>query len=116
MLYYRWGTIEVDLNDFRAGTHVGFFDVLGRDGALRLHLTNAKSPVRYLTDSQTLVFLSKIRNAIFKRNKATWSDTYARLDPNEFFKENHNRQIATRELGLGGSLKDFLEYLELLSD
>ena len=56
------GTIEVELNGLRAAGKI--FDVLGCDGALRLHLPNTKSTLRYLDHSETLI-LSEIRKAIF---------------------------------------------------
>ena len=72
--------------------------------------------MRYLADSQTLAPLAKIRNAILSRNRATWANTDTRLDTNEFFKRHTDRLIATHEMGRNNALKDFREYLEMLSE
>ena len=88
VVYNRWCTIETDLNDLRSANKIS--DILGRGSKLRLNLTNSKSPVRYLVDSQTVSFLTKIRNALLKRNKK-WPNNDTRLGHNEFSKENTDR-------------------------
>ena len=53
MAYCRRNAIEVYLNEPRCTNKI--FDVLGRGGDAHLHLADAKSQIRYLADSQTLV-------------------------------------------------------------
>ena len=60
--YYRWGTIETDINDLRLPNKI--FDILRRDGNLHLNLASTKYQVRYLVDSPTLVFLTHIRSGV----------------------------------------------------
>ena len=79
-----------------------FLDVLGRDGAFRLHLPSTKPPIHYLVDPQTLISLSKMGNGILNRNQATWTNTDTRASPKEFYEPTHNQQIAIREIGCGG--------------
>ena len=43
LVYSRWSTIEVDLNDLNRSTNK-ILDVLGCDAELRLHITNTKFP------------------------------------------------------------------------
>ena len=64
------------------------FYILYCDGPIRLHLENTKVQVRYLVDSETLVFLKKIRMGILSRNKTTWWKTDTLIDPNARFKQN----------------------------
>ena len=69
---------------------------------------------------KTLVFLTKIRNVALRKNRTKWKNTDTQLPPNEFLKNDIIRQIAIHELvvvdGGGVALKDFLEYLEMVSE
>ena len=107
LVLFRRNSIVVDLNDLRSPNKI--FDVLGRDGALHLQLTNTKSHLRYLVGHRTLVCLAEIRNEILPLNTTTWASTGNRLDHNAFFAENLNRQIATIELGGVMRLKTFVD-------
>ena len=62
LVYYRRRTIDTDLNDHRPANRI--FDILGCDGTSHLHFPNAKSNVRYLSGSGTLVCLRRIPNEI----------------------------------------------------
>ena len=76
----------LNLNDLMSADNIA--DALGCDGALHLHLTDKRSPMKYLVAFQALVFLTQIRNGILQTNKTTWASTDTRLGPNVFFKEN----------------------------
>ena len=65
LVYIRGNSVEIDIDDLRTSNMI--FEVLGCDGALRLHLAKTKLPIRYLADPQTLVFLAQIRNDIFTK-------------------------------------------------
>ena len=86
-------------------------EVVGRNGELQLHLPSAKSPMRYLVDSHTLICLSEMRNVTSNRNKTTWSNTDTRLNPEEFYEPCLNHQISIRELGGVSGINDFMEHL-----
>ena len=64
LVRFRGSYFEVDLGDMRPANSV--FGTIGRDGALTLHIPSTKSPVHYLADSKTLVFLTKIRNGYLR--------------------------------------------------
>ena len=89
--------MEVDLEDMRSANRI--LAVIRRGWALQLNLPIAKSPLRYLVDSQTLIFASEMRNVILDRNKTTWSNKDATLSPKEFYEPDINRRIAIREIG-----------------
>ena len=75
-------------------------DAIGCDGALRLHLSSAEFPIRYLVYPQALIFFChEVRNRISNRNKTTRPNTDARLNSEEFYEPGLNRQISNRELG-----------------
>ena len=57
LVHFRGAYLEVSLGDMRSTDKI--LEVLGRDGTLQLHLANAKFPLRYLVDSQTLIFFRK---------------------------------------------------------
>ena len=82
---------------------------------LCIYIAQIKIQFFYLSGSQTLVFLTKIRNGIPSINRATWANADARLGPNEFVKPNTNQKIAIHESGGFGGLGDFLGYLGTLS-
>ena len=111
--YYRGNTIEVDLNDHMSTGEI--FDALDCDGELHLHLTDKKFPIRYSIDAQSLVFGENTKRD-FAENKTMRANTDNRLCHNLFFKENLNHKIAHSELGGGGDLKQFLEYMEMAPD
>ena len=113
LVYFRGGSIEVDLNGPLSGNKIS--DVLGWGATFRLHLTNRKSPSRYLVGSQTLVSWLKCEACFKNATRRLLAHTDTRVNPNDFFKANLNRQIAIGVLGRGDPLKDFLEYSETLS-
>ena len=90
----RWKSIK---NDLRPESQIS--DVLGCGGTSHLQLENTKFPMCYLADSQTVVFLTKIRKGILQNKQTPWANTETRLGPNVFLKEELNRQIAPGELG-----------------
>ena len=94
--------MEADIADMRPANRL--FAILGRDWALQLHAPSTKYPIHYLVDSQSLIFLSEMRNGILNRNPTTWDNADARLAPKAFYEPTLNRQIDIRELGGGGSL------------
>ena len=55
LVYFMRSAIRVDLNDLRPTGAI--FDVVGFDGELHCRLRNTKSPIRYLSDSRSLIFL-----------------------------------------------------------
>ena len=96
------------LDDTRSANRI--LNVIGCDGTLQLHFPSAKSPLRYLVDSQTLVSMSKMRNVIPNRNITTWFNTDARLTPKTVYEPGINRKIAIRELGVV-AFNDFIGHL-----
>ena len=101
LVHFRGAYLEVSLDDMKSTDRI--LDVLGCDGTLQLHLANTKFPLHYLVDSQTLIFLSKARNEILKRNNITWANTDTRLSVRDFYEDDLNQQIAIDELGGGTS-------------
>ena len=102
LVHFRgWGgsIYGVDLEDMRSANRL--LEAIGCDVALQLHLPIARSPIRYLVEAQTLIFLSKMMNGISNRNKTKWSIAGARLTPEEFYEPGINREISIRELGRG---------------
>ena len=108
LVHFRGAYLEVSLDDMKSTDRI--LDVLGRDGTLQLHLANTKFPLRYLVGSQTLIFLSKARNEILKRNPITWTTTDTRLSVRDFYENDLNQQIAINELG-GQAFRDFLDHI-----
>ena len=86
-------------------------EAIGCGGESQLHLPSATSPIRYLSDSQTLIALSKMSNGISNRNKTTRPNTDARLNSDEFYEPGLNRQISIREMGRVDAFNDFAEHL-----
>ena len=97
LVLFRGSYVEVDLRGMRATNRK--LGAIASNGALRLHLPSAKSPLHYLVDSQTLIFLSGMGNGISNRNKTTWPTAEARVTPREFYAPGLNQQIAIYELG-----------------
>ena len=97
----RWPYIEVDLDDMLSANML--FGIIGRDGALQLHLPSAKSPIHYAEVSQTPISLSKMGNSILNRNQTRWGDTDARLIPKAFREPARNCQTDIREMLGGGA-------------
>ena len=62
-------------------------------------------------DSQTLIFLSKVRNEIPQWNPVTWTSTDTRLPIRDFYENDLNQQIAINELGGGQAYRDFLDHI-----
>ena len=106
LVHFRGAYLEVSLDDMRSTDKI--LEVLGCDGTLQLHLANTKFPLRYLVGSQTLIFLSKARNEILKRNPITWTNTDTRLSVRDFYENDLNQQIAINELGVEAGLSRFL--------
>ena len=86
LIYFRGNSQEVDITDLRPGNKIS--DVLCCEGALHLHLAQTKFPIRYLADSQALVFLAKIRHEILQIKQTTWANTATRSAPNVFLRRN----------------------------
>ena len=86
-------------------------DVIGRDGALQLHLPRAKSPLRYFVQSGTLISLSKARSGIPNRNLTTLDNADTRLTHKEFYAPGLNQEIAIREMGGVGAVNDSIRRL-----
>ena len=57
LVHFRGAYLEVSLGDLKSTDRI--LEVLGCDGALQLHLSNTKFPLRYLVGSQTLIFCRK---------------------------------------------------------
>ena len=76
--------------------------IIGRDGALQLHVPSAKFLIRYMVDSQTLIVLSKMGNVILNRNQTPRTNTDTRLTPKVFFEPTTNHQIAIHEMCVWG--------------
>ena len=113
LVYYRGNTIDTDIHDLRPGNKI--FGIYGYDGTLHLHFASTKSTFRYLVDSETPARLAEIRNLVFRRNRATWANTDTRLCHAGFLKKDSVWEIAIRGMRRGDSIKDFLEYSEMVS-
>ena len=87
------------------------FGSIGCDGALTLHVPRAKFPIHYLVASQTLVFLTKMRNEYLRGNTTTWNNTDTRIEPLEFYEQDSQQRIAIHEMGWGEELNDFINHL-----
>ena len=72
---------------------------------------NTKFAIHYLVDSQTLVFLTKMRNAYLSGNQTTWANTDTRLRPLMFYEPDLHRRIAIHVMGGGGEFNDFINHL-----
>ena len=97
LVHFMCSYLEVDLGDMRARNQIQ--DVIDGDGALLVHLPNAKSPLHYLADSTTLIFLSEMRNGIPHQNLTAWDSACTILTPKECYEPGINQKIAIRELG-----------------
>ena len=75
LVHFRGPYFEVDLEDMRPARSL--FGIIGCDGTLTLHVTLAKSTINYLLGSQTLVFLTKMRNAYLRGNQTTGANADA---------------------------------------
>ena len=75
--------------------------------------------MRYLVDSEAYVFSGGggggIRNPISRMGKTTWANTDTRLGHIAVIRGHIRRQIAIDELGRDDAIKDFLQYMELVS-
>merc|ERR1712112_27697 len=63
LVHFMGSYLEVAMGDLKSTGKV--LDVLGCGGTLHLHVGSTKFPLHYLVDSQTLIFLSKVRNEFF---------------------------------------------------
>ena len=97
LVHLRGAYLEVYLGGMLSENRL--LDVLGRYGALRLHLPRTKSPIHYLVDPKALIFISEMRNVISHRNQTKRTNTDARTSPKAFFEPTHSQQIPTHELG-----------------
>ena len=102
LVHFMGSYLEVDLDDMPSTSRL--FELIGRDGALRLHVPRTNPPINYMVDSQTLIFLTKMRNGLLNRNQTTWANTDTRLTPRDFYEPAINQKIAIRELGGGKRL------------
>ena len=82
LVHFRGSYFEVDLEDMRSANSV--FGSIGCDGALILHVPHTKFPIHYLVGSQTLVFVTKMRNEYLNGNQTTWNNTDTRVKPSTF--------------------------------
>ena len=108
LVHFRgWGgsIYGVDLEDMRSANRL--LEAIGCDVALQLHLPIARSPIRYLVEAQTLIFLSKMMNGISNRNKTTRPNAGTGLNPGEFYEQGVSQKIAIREMGGAESYNDF---------
>ena len=69
LVHFRGSYFEVDLDDMRSTNSL--FGSIGWDGTLTLHVPHTKSHIRYLVDSQTLVFITKMRNEYLRGHTTT---------------------------------------------
>ena len=105
LAHFRGSYLGVAMGALKSTDKV--LDVLGCDGTLQLHVGSTKFPLHYLVDSQTLIFLSKVRNEFLQRNPITWANTDTRLSVREFYENDLNQQIANNELGGGKHIESF---------
>ena len=93
----RGAYLEVDLEDMRSENRL--LEVLGRYGALRLHLPSTKFPIHYSVGSQKIICLPETRYGILNRNQKAWANTDARTSSRAFYAPTHNQEIAIHEVG-----------------
>ena len=105
---------EVDMGDMRSANSL--FDLIWRDGTLRLHIPSEKPPIHYLVDSQTIISLTKMRNEILNKNQTTWANADTRIKPRTFYAPGINRKISIREMGGGEAFNDFTDHLGDMED
>ena len=102
LVHFRGSYFEVDLCDMRpANSPNSLFDLIGRDGALKLHVHSTMCPIHYLVDSQTLILLTRMRSEFLNRNQTTRANTDTRIKPQAFYEPDLQQRIAIRELGGG---------------
>ena len=92
------------------------FGIIGCGGTLTIHVPHTKFPIRYLVDSQTLVFLTKMRNEYLRGDQTTWANTDTGIRPLTFYEPDLHRRIAIRELGWGDEFNDFVNRLGNTND
>ena len=78
----------VAINDLRHPSSIS--EVLRCDGSLRLHMANAKSPIRYLEVSQKLAFSTKIRNGDLQNKQKTRGGNGYSVGPECFYKKEES--------------------------
>ena len=102
IVHFRGSYLEAGIADIRPPNRL--LGIIGRGWASQLHVQSTKPPIRYLVDSQALIFLSALGNGILNRNQTTWANTDTRLTPRSFYEPPINQKIAIRELGGGRRL------------
>ena len=101
--------MDVGIADMRPASRL--LEIIGRGGDSQLHVQSTKPPIRYLVDSQVLIFLSAMGNGISNRNQTTWANTDTRLTPRAFYEPAVNHRISIREMGGGESFNDSMRRL-----
>ena len=105
LVHFRWPYFEVDLGDMRSSDSL--FVIIGCGGALTLHIPSTKFPIHYLAGSQTLVFLTKMRNGYLRGNQTTRVNADTRIPPLTFYEPDLRRRFDVREMG-GGAFNDVI--------
>ena len=77
LVHFRGSYLEVDLGDMRSDNSL--FGLIGRDGALRMHVPITKFPIHYMVDSQTLTSIFRNAKCDFK-SKSKDAGEYGRDD------------------------------------
>ena len=114
MVRFRGSYFEVDLGDMRPANSLPW--IIGRGGALRLHIQSAKFQIHYMVDSQTLISLTKMRDEILNGNPTTRENTDTWVKSQTFYEPNLNRRIAIRDLGGEEAFNDFMDRLGNMGD
>ena len=109
LVRFRGSYVEVDIDDMGSANRL--LGIIGRDGALQLHVPSTKFPTHYLFDSQTLIFLWKMRNWILNRNRTKCTNADTRLTPKSFYEPTLNRQIDIHDMGGEEAFNDFMDHL-----
>ena len=109
LVRFRGPYFEVDLGDMLFAKSI--FELIGRDGTLRLHIPSTKFPVHYLVYSKTLIPLTKMRNAILNSNQTTRANTDTVINSQTFCEPDLNQQISIRSMGGEAAFNDFVDRL-----
>ena len=96
LVHFRGSYLEVDIDYMSSANRL--LGIIGRGGALQLHVPSTKSPIHYMVDSQTLIFLPEMRNGILNRNQTTRTNADTRLTPKAFYEPTLNQEISIREM------------------
>ena len=106
-VHFMGSYFEVDIGDMRSANSL--FELIGCDGTFRLRVPSTKSPIHYLADSQTLIFLTKMRNEFLNRNQTTWANADTGVNPQTFYEPDLNQRIAIRGMGGDESFNDCMD-------